>query len=94
MQERRKAERINLTEVAEIEPNNKASDIQAMTKNVSQSGVCICSDTYLEPGKFTKVKIHKENQIFPESKWAVVAWAKLVKDQFGSLYQIGLSSPD
>ncbi|MBU2541151.1 MAG: PilZ domain-containing protein [Candidatus Omnitrophica bacterium] len=94
MQERRRFPRINSTNITEIEPRPVVSDIQAITKDISQAGACIYSDTYLEPGKFTRIRMHKENQAFPEAKEAVVAWSKLSKDKFGSVFQIGLNIPE
>lgn len=94
MKERRKFVRFSSTNIAELEENNQPVDIQAITKNISQTGACIYSDVYLEPGKYLKVKLYKDEEPYEEDKDALVTWSKLSRDNFGPVYKIGLNIPE
>ena len=94
MEERRRFVRFPVTNVVEIEPKLESTDLQAITKDVSQIGACIYSDTYLEPGKYIKIKLYKDEHPGPEVKEAVIAWSNLTKDSFGPVFRIGLNIPE
>lgn len=91
MSERRRHPRIKATHIAQLHPKQKNANIQAITKDVSQAGAGIYCDSYIEPGKYVKVKLLKDDH--EEIKDAVVAWSTLTKDEFGPVFQIGLNIP-
>ena len=93
MPERRRHERKRATHIADLDSKLPTTEICAVTKDVSKSGVCVFTEVYLEPGQYVNIRLREEGK--PQKiKGGLVVWTRLTKDNFGPVYKVGLNIPE
>ena len=65
-----------------------AADKTAFTKNVSETGMFVHTNTVFKPGSTIHVNIHFPDREF--SMWARVLWAKAVPPQLAHVLECGM----
>ena len=65
-----------------------AADKTAFTKNVSETGLFVHTNTVFKPGSTIQVRIHFPDREF--SMWARVLWAKAVPPQLAHVLECGM----
>ncbi len=93
MDDRRKHERIRAAHIADLDSKLPTTEICALTKDVSKSGACVLTEVYLEPGQYVNIRLREEGKS-QKIKGGMVVWTRLTKDNFGPVYQVGLSIPE
>lgn len=71
-----------------VKYGTSAADKTAFTKNVSESGLFVNTNTVFKPGTTIQVTIQFPERTF--SMWARVVWAKAVPPQLAHILECGM----